>query len=58
MTKKLKILVVEDEAAIRTGLIDVLVYHGYEVDSAADGTSGLDKARSGATPLVRRSAGM
>lgn len=52
MTKKLKILVVEDEAAIRTGLIDVLVYHGYEVDSAADGTSGLDKARSGTHDLL------
>ena len=43
MTKKLKILVVDDEEAIRTGLIDVLVYHGYEVDFAADGNSGLDK---------------
>lgn len=52
MTKKLKILVVEDEEAIRTGLIDVLVYHGYEVDFAADGNSGLDKASSGTHDLL------
>lgn len=52
MTKKLKILVVEDEEAIRTGLIDVLVYHGYEVDSAVDGNSGLDKASSGTHDLL------
>lgn len=52
MTKKLKILVVEDEEAIRTGLIDVLVYHGYEVDSAVDGNSGLVKASSGTHDLL------
>jgi DNA-binding response OmpR family regulator len=28
-------------------LIDVFVYHGYDVDSAADGPEGLDKALSG-----------
>ena len=37
MTRKLNILVVEDEPAIREGLIDVLVYHGYRVDGAATG---------------------
>ncbi len=52
MTKKLKILVVEDEEAIRTGLIDVLVYHGYDVDFAADGTAGLEKAGSGIHDLL------
>ena len=36
MTRKLRILVVEDEAAIRTGLVDVLVYHGYDVEAAED----------------------
>jgi len=44
MDKPLRILVVEDEEAIRTSLADVLVYHGYDVDSAADGPNGLDKA--------------
>ena len=52
MKQKLRILIVEDEAAIRSGLIDVFVFHGYEVDSAADGKSGLDKALSGKFDLV------
>jgi DNA-binding response OmpR family regulator len=43
---------VEDEEAIRTGLIDVLVFHGYEVDSAATGPDGLDKALTGKFDLV------
>lgn len=52
MTRKLRILVVEDEPAIRDGLLDVFVYHGYEVDGAADGPTGLDKARSGRYDLI------
>jgi len=52
MTRKLRILIVEDEAAIRAGLIDVLVYHGYEVDAAGDGHAGLEKALSGIFDLV------
>ena len=47
MNKKLSILVVEDEHAIRLGLVDVFVYHGYEVESTADGREGLRKALSG-----------
>jgi len=45
-------LVVEDEEAIRTGLIDVLVFHGYEADSAATGPAGLDKALTGTFDLI------
>jgi DNA-binding response OmpR family regulator len=52
MQRKIRILIVEDEEAIRTGLIDVLVYHGYEVEFAADGISGLDKALSGRFDLI------
>ncbi len=52
MKRKLRILVVEDEAAIRTGLIDVLVYHGYEVDFAEEGMDGLKKAQSGQYDLI------
>lgn len=52
MNKKLSILIVEDEAAIRTGLIDVLVFHGYAVDYAAEGRMGLDKALSGKFDLI------
>jgi len=52
MQRKIRILIVEDEEAIRTGLMDVLVYHGYEVDFAADGNDGLRKALSGDFDLV------
>lgn len=52
MTSKQRILVVEDEEAIRTGLLDVFTYHGYEVDAAADGRDGLHKAASGRYDLV------
>ncbi|MFW5451281.1 MAG: response regulator transcription factor [Methylophagaceae bacterium] len=52
MQQKLRILIVEDEAAIREGLIDVFVYHGYEVDFSDDGAEGLDKALSGEFDLI------
>lgn len=52
MKKKIQILIVEDEQAIREGLIDVLVYHGYGVDSAANGPDGLKLAQSGKFDLV------
>lgn len=52
MNRKLRILVVEDEEAIRNGLIDVLVYHGYDVDFAEEGLDGLKKARSGQYDLI------
>jgi len=49
---KPRILVVEDEAAIRDGLADVLVYHGYRVDAVADGREGLKRALSGQYDLL------
>jgi DNA-binding response OmpR family regulator len=49
---KPRILVVEDEAAIRDGLADVLVYHGYDVDAVADGKVGLEKALTGRYDLL------
>jgi len=52
MNRQLRVLVVEDEEAIRTGLIDVLVFHGYEVDSAATGPEGLEKALTGKFELI------
>ena len=52
MGEQMKILVVEDEAAIREGLIDVLVFHKYEVDSAATGPEGLEKALTGKFDLI------
>jgi len=52
MNRQVRILVVEDEEAIRTGLIDVLVFHGYEADSAATGPEGLEKALTGKFDLI------
>lgn len=49
---KPRILIVEDEAAIRAGLADVLVYHGYRVDAVGDGREGLRKALSGQYDLL------
>lgn len=44
MQRKPRLLIVEDEPAIRSGLIDVFVYHGFEVDAVADGREGLERA--------------
>jgi len=52
MSRQIRILIVEDEEAIRTGLIDVLVFHGYETDSAATGPDGLQKALTGRFDLI------
>ncbi len=52
MSRKLRILIIEDEVAIRTGLIDVFVYHGYEVDFSAHGLEGLNKALTGKFDLI------
>ena len=50
--RKVNILIVEDEPSIRNGLADVLVYHGYAVECAGDGNSGLKLAASGRFDLV------
>ena len=52
MNRQIRILIVEDEEAIREGLIDVLVFHGYDTDSAATGPDGLDKALTGKFDLI------
>ena len=52
MKKKIRILVVEDEAAIREGLIDLFVFHGYEVETAAEGKAGLTMALSGRFDMI------
>jgi DNA-binding response OmpR family regulator len=52
MTRKINILIVEDEKAIRNGLIDVFIYHGYEVDFADNGNDGLKKALSGKYDMI------
>ncbi|MGH6915213.1 MAG: response regulator transcription factor, partial [Geminicoccales bacterium] len=52
MTRKSRLLIIEDEAAIRDGLIDVFVYHGFDVDSCGNGNAGLEKALTGRYDLV------
>lgn len=52
MNDKPRLLIVEDELAILQGLIDVFVFHGYDVDSATDGKTGLDKALHGNYDLI------
>lgn len=52
MPRKRRLLVVEDEEDIRTGLVDVFIFHGYEVESAVDGRKGLEKALTGKFDLI------
>jgi two-component system response regulator RegX3 len=49
---KAKILIVEDEDAIRDGLCDVFIYNGYEVHAVANGKEGLKEALTGRYHLV------
>ncbi|MGJ8697120.1 MAG: response regulator transcription factor [Verrucomicrobiaceae bacterium] len=46
------ILVVEDDAAVRQGVVDALRFAGYEVISAADGAEGKEKALSARYDLL------
>ena len=47
-----KILLIEDEQALKQALQDALKYHGYSVMTAADGLSGLKLAESEKPDLV------
>ena len=49
---KPRLLIIEDEAAIRGGLTDVFVYHGSEVETAEDGKAGLEAALKGNYDLI------
>ena len=42
-TSKQKLLIVEDEEAIREGLVDLFVFHGFDVSVADNGEDGLHK---------------
>ena len=52
MTNKLKLLIIEDEPAILQGLVDVFIFHSFDVDSADDGKAGLEKALTGKHDLI------
>jgi DNA-binding response OmpR family regulator len=47
-----RILVVEDELAMRSGLKDNLEIEGYEVEEAGDGKEGLEKIKDGRYNLI------
>ncbi len=49
---KARILVVEDDAALRQGLMDVLVFNGYEARGADDGARALPALLEGPCDLV------
>ena len=44
MTRGARILVIEDDRALREGLVLNFELHGYRVDAAADGEEGMQKA--------------
>ena len=52
MQRKSRLLIIEDEQAILTGLLDLFVYHGYDVDAAQDGQLGLEKVLQGNYDLI------
>ncbi|MGH7804870.1 MAG: response regulator transcription factor [Candidatus Binatia bacterium] len=52
METKLPILVVEDEASLRTGLCDLLAFRGYAPTAAGTGDEGLRLALGGRFALV------
>lgn len=47
-----RVLVVEDDVAIRRGLVDALGFHGYAVAESGDGESAVKLALEGAPDLV------
>ena len=44
MTGRITILTIEDDSAIRRGIVDALSYNGYNVIESADGNTGLQQA--------------
>lgn len=49
---KARLLVVEDDPAILSGLMDVLVFNGYDVEGADDGADGLRQALGSRFDLI------
>jgi DNA-binding response OmpR family regulator len=47
-----RILVIEDDGAIRRGIVDALAFHGFATLEAGDGGSGLEKALASAYDLL------
>jgi DNA-binding response OmpR family regulator len=47
-----RILIIEDEAAMRQGLMDNLQFEGYDVDAVEDGPGGLERLTTGRYDLA------
>ena len=47
-----KILIIDDERAIRNTLKEILEFEGYTIDVAENGRAGLDRALAGAYDLI------
>ena len=52
MDRRTRILIIEDEPAMVSGLRDNFEYEGYDVISAGDGLAGLERALSDDPDLV------
>jgi CheY-like chemotaxis protein len=46
------VLVVEDEADLRTALVELLCIWGYRVSTARDGREALERLRAGQEPVI------
>ena len=47
-----KILIIDDERAIRNTLKEILEFEGYEIDLAENGRVGVEKAKGGGYDLI------
>lgn len=47
-----KVMIVDDNTALRQTLQDILIYEGYEVDAAADGHQAVDMAANESYGLI------
>jgi two-component system nitrogen regulation response regulator NtrX len=47
-----KILIIDDERAIRRALREILEFEGFEIDEAENGKEGVDKAKSGGYEII------
>jgi DNA-binding response OmpR family regulator len=52
IVRSARVLVVEDDPAIRRGVVDCLTFAGYTCEQAGDGQAGLDAALAGAYELI------
>ena len=52
MAEKRLILVIEDDSAIRQGIVDMLDFQGYDVREAGDGRTGMDMALRSPCDLI------